>query len=163
MGDPDGELAYQTYRSQGAFDKLEGFLDNTILLENVRWQYNSVRGYSASGTAALCNVGKTQLHVNIRYRAQLFKRGSDTHLILYLQIANDHWYYFNYDYRTHHLSISSSVGEWNDRIVSIKKDKRTTDNFSYSLTNSRTEIQRFLSSFTSDPSEMEEEEEEDEE
>ena len=54
------------------------------------------------------------------------------------------------------------MGEWNDRILSIKKDKRTTDNFSYSLTNSRTEIQRFLSSFTSDPSEMEEEEEEEE-
>ncbi len=158
MGDPDGELAYQTYRSQGAFDKLEGFLDNTILLENVRWQYNSLRGYTASGTSALCNIGKTQLHVNIRYRAQLFKRGSDTHLILYLQIANDHWYYFNYDYRTHHLSISSSVGEWNDRIVSIKKDKRTTDTFSYSLTNSRNEIQNFLSGFTSDSADESEEE-----
>ena len=163
MGDPDGELAYQTYRSQGAFDKLEGFLDNTILLENVRWQYNSLRGYTASGTSALCNIGKTQLHVNIRYRAQLFKRVSDTHLILYLQIANDHWYYFNYDYRTHHLSISSSVGEWNDRIVSIKKDKRTTDNFSYSLTNSRTEMQNFLSGFTGEPADEEEEELEEEE
>ena len=117
-----------------------------------------MRGYSASGTAALSNVGKTQLHVNIRYRAQLFKRGSDTHLILYLQIANDHWYYFNYDYRTHHLSISSSVGEWNDHIVSIKKDKRTTDTFSYSLTNSRNEIQNFLSGFTSDSADESEEE-----
>ncbi len=163
MGDPDGELAYQTYRSQGAFDKLEGFLDNTILLENVRWQYNTVRGYTASGTSALCNIGKTQLHVNIRYRAQLFKRGADIHLILYLQIANDHWYYFNYDYRTHHLSISSSVGEWNDRIVSIKKDKRTTENFSYSLTNSRNEMQNFLSGFTSDPNDSVEEEELEEE
>jgi hypothetical protein len=162
MGDPDGELAYQTYRSQGAFDKLEGFLNNTILLENLRWEYSATRGYAASGTTALCNVGKTQLHVNVRYRAQLFKRGSDIHFILYLQIANDHWYYFNYDYRTHHLSISSSVGEWNDRIVGIKKDKRTGDNFSYSLTNSRNEIQNFLSGFTGEPVDEEEEELEEE-
>lgn len=164
MGDPDGELAYQTYRSQGAFDKLEGFLDNSILLENLRWEYATTRGYTASGTTALCNVGKTQLHVNIRYRAQLFKRGADIRLILYLQIANDHWYYFNYDYRTHHLSISSSVGEWNDRIIGIKKDKRTGENFSYSLTNSRNEVQNFLSGFSDDASYDEEEEEmEDEE
>lgn len=163
MGDPDGELAYQTYRSQGAFDKLEGFLDNTILLENVRWQYNAVRGYTASGTSALCNIGKTQLHVNIRYRAQLFKRGSDIRLVLYIQVANDHWYYFGYDYRTHHLSVSSSVGEWNDRIVGIKKDKRTSDTFSYSLTNSRNEVQNFLSGFTSDASDESEEDLEEEE
>ena len=163
MGDPDGELAYQTYLSTGAFDKLEGFLNNTFLFEGLRWQYNPKLGYTATGTTSLCNVGSKQLHVNIRVKAQLFKRGNQNHLVLYLQVANDHWYYFNYEYQTHHLSISSSVGEWNDRILSIKKDKRTTDNFSYSLTNSRTEIQRFLSSFTSDPSEMEEEEEEDEE
>ncbi len=163
MGDPDGELAYQTYLSTGAFDKLEGFINNTFLFEGLRWQYNPKLGYTATGTTSLCNVGSKQLHVNIRVKAQLFKRGNQNHLVLYLQVANDHWYYFNYEYQTHHLSISSSVGEWNDRILSIKKDKRTTDNFSYSLTNSRTEIQRFLSSFTSDPSEMEEEEEEDEE
>lgn len=159
MGDPDGELAYQTYLSTGAFDKLEGFLDNTFLFEGLRWQYNPKLGYTATGTTSLCNVGSKQLHVNIRVKAQLFKRGNQNHLVLYLQVANDHWYYFNYEYQTHHLSISSSVGEWNDRILSIKKDKRTTDNFSYSLTNSRTEIQRFLSSFTSDPSDTEEEEE----
>ena len=147
MGDPDGELAYQTYRSTGAFDKLNGFLENTILLENLRWQYSTVQGYYANGTAALCNVGKQQLHVNVKTKAQLFKRGSETFLVLYLQVANDHWYYFKYEYKTHHLSITSSVGEWNDKLVSIKKDKRVTENFSYSLTNSRTEIQSFLSSF----------------
>ena len=162
MGDPDGELAYQTYLSKGAFDKLEGCLDNTMLFEGLRWQYSPQLGYTATGTTSICNVGKKQLHVNVRVKAQVFKRGSETHLVLYIQVANDHWYYFNYEYKSRHLSISSSVGEWNDRIVGMKKDKRTLDGFSYSLTNSRTEIQHFLSSFTSDPSDMEEEEEDEE-
>lgn len=159
MGDPDGELAYQTYLSTGAFDKLEGFLNNTFLIEGIRWRYSPKVGYTAAGTVALCNVGEKQLHVNVKVRAQLFSRGNQTYLVLYLQVANDHWYYFNYQYQTHHLTIYSSVGEWNDRILSIKKDKRTSDTFSYSLAGSRSEIQRFLSSFTSDGSDEEEEEE----
>ena len=163
MGDTDGELAYQTYLSTGAFDKLEGFLDNTFLFEGLRWQYSPRIGYTASGTTSLCNVGSKQLHVNIRVRAQLFNLGNQTHLVLYLQVANDHWYYFNYQYQPHHLTISSSVGEWNDRILSIKKDKRTSETFSYSLANSRTEIQRFLASFTDSPADEEEEEYDDEE
>ena len=163
MGDPDGELAYQTYLSKGAFDKLEGCLDNTFLFEGLRWQYSPKLGYTATGTTSLCNVGKQQLHVNIRVKAQVFKRGTETHLVLYMQVANDHWYYFNYEYKTHHLSVTSSVGEWNDRLLGIKKDKRTVDGFSYSLTNSKTEIQRFLSSFTSDSDGDEEEEVEDDE
>ena len=157
MGDPDGELAYQTYLSTGAFDKLEGFLNNTFLIEGIRWKYSPKVGYTAAGTAALCNVGSKQLHVNVRVRAQLFNRGNQTHLVLYLQVANDHWYYFNYQYQTHHLTISSSVGEWNDRLLSIKKDKRTSDTFSYSLAGSKTEVQRFLASFTSDGTDEEEE------
>ena len=167
MGDPDGELAYQTYLSTGAFDKLEGFLDNTLLFEGIRWQYSPRSGYTATGTAALCNVGNKQLHVNVRVKAQLFKRGNQSHLVLYIQVANDHWYYFNYEYQTHHLGVYSSVGEWNDKLLSIKKDKRTMEHFSYSLTNSRTEVQRFLSAFTDDPADAgedyEEEESDDEE
>ena len=159
MGDPDGELAYQTYLSRGAFDKLEGFLDNTILLEGLRWEYSALQGYHASGTAAICNVGKQQLHINVKVRAQLFKRGAETSLVLYLQVANDHWYYFKYDYKTHHLSIASSVGEWNDKLVGLKKDKRVTDTFSYSLINSKAEVQRFLSGFGDSSADMEEEEE----
>ena len=159
MGDPDGELAYQTYLSTGAFDKLNGCLDNTLMFEGLRWQYSPTLGFHASGTTALCNVGKQQLHVNVRVKAQLFKRGSETYLVLYIQVANDHWYYFKYEYKTHHLSINSSVGEWNDKLVGLKKDKRVMDNFSYSLTNSRNEIQSFLSGFSGDSSDMEEEEE----
>lgn len=157
MGDPDGELAYQTYRSTGAFDKLNGFLDNTILLEGLRWEYSPVQGYHASGTTALCNVGKQQLHVNVRAKAQLFKKGVETYLVLYIQVANDHWYYFKYEYKSHHLSVSSSVGEWNDKLLSIKKDKRTTEGFSYSLTSAKSEIQNFLSGFSGEPADEEEE------
>ena len=157
MGDPDGELAYQTYRSQGAFDKLNGFLDNTILFENLRWEYSQLQGYHASGTAALCNVGKQQLHLNVKVRAQVFKKGVETYLVLYMQVANDHWYYFKYEYKSHRLSITSSVGEWNDKVLAIKKDKRSGDGFTYSLVNSRTEVQNFLSNFTGEPADEEEE------
>lgn len=164
MGADDGLSAYQDYLGTGAFGKLSHNLDNTLLFENVRWEYSPLRGYTANCVTGLSHVGKKQLHVNVRLKAQYFKKGTSEHLVLYIQVANDHWYYFHYDLRMQSLKISSSVGEWNDRILDLKKDKRKIDSFTYSIANSRTEIQNFLGWFSGDggttPDDDEEEEEE---
>ena len=150
MGADDGLAAYQDYLGTGAFGKLSHNLDNTLLFENVRWEYSPLRGYTANCVTGLSHVGKKQLHVNVRLKAQYFKKGTSEHLVLYIQVASDHWYYFHYDMKTQSLKIFSSVGEWNDRILGIKKEKRKIDSFTYSITNSRTEIQNFLGWFSGD-------------
>lgn len=163
MGDEDGTDAYQTYLGTGAFNKMPKCIDNTILFENVKWEYSPLRGYTANCTSALCNVGKKQLHVNVRLKAQFFKKGPETYLILYIQVANDHWYYMKYELKAQRLSLTSSVGEWNDRILSINKDKRKVDSFSYVLANSQMEIQNFLTWFSGGDVEMDDSDAEEEE
>ena len=163
MGHDEGQDAYMTYQSTGAFDKIPQCINNTLLFEKVHWEYSVQRGYTASGTVALCNVGKKQLHVNVRLRAQLTRRSGDNHLVIYMQLANDHWYYFHYEMGSKHLSIASSNAAWNDKILDIKSDKRKVDGFSYSVVNSRAEMQSFLSGFTGDPADEEEEDYDNEE
>ena len=163
MGADDGLAAYQDYLITGAFPRLTANLDNTLFFENVKWEYSPLKGYTANCVAALSHVGKKQLHVNVRLKAQFFRKGTSEHLILYVQVAADHWYYFHYDLKTQSLKVSSSVGEWNDRILAINKDKRKTDGFSYSVANSRIEIQNVLSWFSGDGTSASDDEEEDDE
>jgi hypothetical protein len=163
MGDEDGLSAYQDYLITGAFPKLSHNLDNTLLFENVKWEYSPLKGYTANCVTSLSHVGKKQLHVNVRLKAQFYRKGTSEHLVLYIQVAGDHWYYFHYDLRTQSLKVSSSVGEWNDRILGINKDKRKIDSFSYSVANSRTEIQNFLGWFSGDGGAAPDDDEEDEE
>ena len=148
MGEEDGLSTYQDYLITGAFPKLTGNLDNTLLFENVKWEYSPLKGYTANCVTGLSHVGKKQLHVNVRLKAQFYRKGTSEHLVLYIQVAGDHWYYFHYDLRAQSLKIASNVGEWNDRILAINKDKRKIDGFSYSVANSRVEIQNFLSWFS---------------
>lgn len=159
MGMEDGNDAYLTYQGTGAFSKMPKCIDNTFLFENVKWEYSPQRGYTANCTSALCNVGKKQLHVNVKLKAQYFKKGGENIMIVYMQLANDHWYYMKYEQQSQKLSITSSVGEWNDKLLAIDKDKRKVETFSYVLANSRTEIQNFLTFFSGGTPDMEEEEE----
>jgi len=159
MGAEKGHDAFLSYLGLGAFEKMPKCIDNTILFENVKWEYSPQRGYTASGKAALCNIGKKQLHVNVNIKAQLFKKGTETTLVLYMQVARDHWYYMRYEFKQQRLSITSSVGEWNDRLLSIDKDKRKVDGFTYVRANSQVEINNFLTAFGGGPISDEEEEE----
>ena len=167
LGGEAGHEAYMTYQATGAYDRMpKCFEGNTMLFENVKWQYSPQRGYYANCMTSLSHVGKKQLHVNVRLKAQYFKKSTENYLVLYIQLANDHWYYLKYEFKAQRLSISSSVGEWNDKLLSIKKDARTKDGFSYVLANSRVEINNFLGGFgdsgVGDADDEEEEEEEEE-
>lgn len=147
MGDEAGDEAYNTYLAQGAYDKIPACLNHTLLFENVKWEYSPNRGYTANCITALSHVGKKQLHVNVRLRAQFYKRGNETFLALYMQVAKDHWYFFRYSPKTQRLGIASSVGEWNDRLTSLKAEKRQSGDYSYGILASHADLQSFLNAF----------------
>ena len=150
MGDEKGAEAYSNYVSTGFYDKMPKEFENTILIEGIEWQYNPVLGYNYDGVASLAMIGSKQLHLSTRIKAQLFRKGNSVNLILYIQVASDHWYYFNYEFNSQQMLIQSSVGEWVDMIKTLPSDKRKVSgkgdigDYRYRITPSRTEVSNFL-------------------
>lgn len=150
MGAEKGAEAYSSYVSSGFYDKYPKEFESTILIEGMNWQYDPVLGYRYDGVASLSMIGNKQLHLATRVKAQLFKRGNSQNLILYIQVAADHWYYFNYEFNSQQMLIQSSVGEWVDMIKSLSPDQRRvsgkgdTGDYRYRISPSRTEVPNFL-------------------
>ena len=150
MGAEHGAEAYATYVSTGFFDKMPKEYESTILIEGMDWTYDPALGYRYDGVASLAMVGNKQLHLSTRVKAQLYRKGNGVHLVLYIQVAADHWYYFNYEFNSQQMLIQSSVGEWVDMIKALSADKRhvggrgDVGDYRYRITPSRTEVPNFL-------------------
>ena len=150
MGAENGAEAYTNYVSTGFYDKMPKEFENTILIEGINWTYEPTLGFRYDGVASLAMIGKKQLHLATRVKAQLHKRGNGIYLVLYIQVATDHWYYFNYEFNSQQMLIQSSVGEWVDMIKSLSADKRHVSgksdhgDYRYRISPSRTEVPNFL-------------------
>lgn len=150
MGAENGAEAYTNYVSTGFYDKMPKEFESTILIEGIEWTYDPVLGYRYDGVASLSMIGKKQLHLATRIKAQLHRRGNGVYLVLYIQVASDHWYYFNYEFNSQQMLIQSSVGEWVDMIKALPADKRHVSgksdqgDYRYRITPSRTEVPNFL-------------------
>ncbi len=149
QGEERGNDNYSIYVSSGAYDRIPKEFESTFFLQGIKWQYSPALGYHYSGMASLALVGKKQLHVDIRVKAQITRRGNASYLNLYLSAANDHWYYFSYEANTQQLIVYSSVGEIEDLIKSLSAEKREiTDHdlgtFRYRVGTSKSEVPNFL-------------------
>lgn len=169
QGPDKGAANYSTYVSTGYYERIPEQMESTILLEGVKWKYAPGLGYYYNGVAGLAAIGKKQLHLNTRVKAQLYRRGQGTYLTLYLQVAGDHWYYFNYEFNSQSMTIYSSVGEWIDMIKTLSVDKRTytmgndIGKYRYRVGTSRVEVPNFLLRIESGGSDQGEEADEEEE
>lgn len=150
MGETAGNESYGSYVATNSYDKIPEQFEHSIFIENLQWNYSPALGYYANGVAALAGIGKNQLHLNVRVKAQVYKRGNETYLTLYLQPASDHWYYFNFEFSTQRMTVYSSVGEFIDLIKQIPPEKRLVSGkggvgtFNYRVGTSRSEVQNFL-------------------
>lgn len=150
MGAEQGAEAYSNYVSTGFYDKMPKEFESTILIEGLDWQYDPVLGYRYDGVASLSMIGKKQLHLATRVKAQLHRKGNGVYLVLYIQVASDHWYYFNYEFNSQQMLIQSSVGEWVDMIKALPADKRHVSgksdqgDYRYRISPSRSEVPNFL-------------------
>ncbi len=150
MGAEAGAEAYANYVSTGFYDKMPKEFDNTLLIEGIEWTYDPALGYRYDGVASLAMVGKKQLHLSTRVKAQMYHKGNGNYLVLYIQVASDHWYYFNYEFNSQQMLIQSSVGEWVDMIKALPADKRHVSgksdqgDYRYRISPSRSEVPNFL-------------------
>ncbi len=150
MGEDEGASEYANYVSSNYYQSMPKDFRSTILLEGIDWKYAPGIGYYYDGMAGLAAIGDQQLHLNVRVKTQLYRRGQGTYLTIYLQCAGDHWYYFNYEFSSQQMTIQSSVGEWVDMIKALSPDERTTrggeghGDYRYRISTSRTEVPNFL-------------------
>ncbi len=150
MGAEDGNAEYAGYVGNNFYSTMPKEFVNTLLLEGIDWKYAPGIGYYYDGLAGLAAIGEQQLHLNVRVKTQLYRRGQGTYLTIYLQCANDHWYYFNYEFNSQQMIIHSSVGQWVDMIKALSPDDRTTKggighgDYRYRIGTSRTEVPNFL-------------------
>lgn len=150
MGAEQGATAYSDYVSTGFYSKMPKEFENTILIEGMDWSYDPTLGYRYDGVASLAMVGKKQLHLATRVKSQIYRKGNGVFLVLYIQVASDHWYYFNYEFNSQQMLIQSSVGEWVDMIKALPADKRQVSgkgdqgDYRYRISPSRTEVPNFL-------------------
>lgn len=153
LGAEEGEEAYATYVATGAYEKLPEALNHTFFFEQIPWRYSTKLGYHYDGVVPLSSVGSRQLHLSVRIKARIYKRGNAAHLTLYLQLAPDHWYYFDYEANSQQLAVMSSVGEWIDMIKVLPADKRQVESrhdgtFRYRVVGNSSEVPNYLMSFT---------------
>lgn len=153
LGEESGEEHYATYVATGAYDQLPSALKHTLFFERIPWHYSAKLGYYYDGVVPLSSVGDRQLHLSVRVKAQIHKRGSASHLTLYMQMAPDHWYYFDYEAGSQQLSVLSSVGEWVDMIKNIPADKRQVESrhdgvFRYRVVTNTNEVPNYLLRFS---------------
>ena len=146
MGDEKGEEVYNDFIGSGDFSKLPDVFKHTLFFGNLKWKYLQGFGYYTNGVNTLTSVGKIQIHKKVRTKMQFVKRKSGTYLTIYLQIAKDHWYYFNYDMTKHVMLIKSSFVEFDDLIRGAKSRevKNSEGTYRYRLVTNATEVARFI-------------------
>lgn len=140
-----GEEVYSDYVGSGDFGKIPDPFKYTLFFGNIKWKYLQGFGYYTNGIATLTSVGKIQIHKQVRTKMQYVKRKTGTRLIVYLQIAKDHWYYFNYDMTKHIMLVKSSFVEFDDLIRGAKtREVKTSDGtYRYRLVTNASEVSKF--------------------
>lgn len=153
LGPEKGTTAYTAFSQEGHLETIPAEMRSTFLFDNIRWQYSPAMGYFYDGKVGLIAVGDHQLNLQLRLKAQISKLGNAQQIIIYLQAANDHWYYFKYNTASQELVIYSSVGTWNDQIKSLPADQRrvTVDGLGslrYYIGNNNSEVSSYLRWFS---------------
>ena len=149
LGADEGAAVYADYSENGKFEELPQAMRSMLLFDNVRWLYAPSMGYFYDGKVGLIAVDGEQLNLEMKLKAQITMRSGSQQIILYLQAANDHWYYFKFDSNSQELIVYSSNGLWLDKIKALSPDQRRVSKdglgtFRYYVGNNTSEVSTYL-------------------
>ena len=153
LGAEKGAASYAAYSSEGRLSQVPEAMRSMLLLDNVRWQHLPGFGLYADGKVGLVAAGDKPLGLQVRFKAQITKRGNAQQMTLYVEAARDHWYFFRYDILSQDLTIYSSMGVFEDAIKSVPAEKRRVEKdglgvFRYHIGTSRSEVSDWLTHFS---------------
>ena len=154
LGAERGSKIYTTYSNEARLTAMpEEMSAMTMLFDQVRWQHQTGVGYYADQKVSLVSLDGKPLGLDVKLKAQIYKRGNAQQMTFYVEAARDHWYFFRYDLATQDLTIYSSVGTFEDQIKALPAEKRRVDReglgtFRYHIGQSRTEVTSWLTNFS---------------
>ena len=152
LGKDKGAAAYALFSATGKMEKLPDAMKQTLLFDNIRWQYLPAMGLFYEGKAGLVAVGDKVVATEVKVKAQVYVRNGSQQMVFYVQVAADHWYFFRYDLGSQELTLYSSVGTWEDQVKSIPLDQRKIakeglGTFRYFVGNNSSEVKAYLNWF----------------
>jgi len=109
----------------GTMRRIPDELIHTIVLTDVNMVWNSVtNSYISTGPIGVMSIGRNVVNRYINGHLEIIKRRAADVLTLYLEPSPSQYYFF--DYRADIMQAISSDFTFNDRIESIKQEKRMT-------------------------------------
>lgn len=153
LGTEHGTKAYTTYSNEGRLTSIPEAMRSMLLFDQLRWKYLSGMGWYTDGKVGLVAIDGKPLGVELRFKAQINKRGNSQQMTFYVEAARDHWYFFRYDLLSQELTIYSSVGTFEDAVKALPADKRRVERdglgtFRYLIGNNRNEVTTWLTNFS---------------
>ncbi len=107
----------------GRVSELPPELQFTILLTHVNLVWNdATSSYQSVGKIGIGNILNTQLNVMVDGHLEIQKKRSGDLFDVYLQMDDNHWYYFSYSRGV--LQSSSSNREYNQLLTSLNENQR---------------------------------------
>jgi hypothetical protein len=124
LGKEKADELRQDISVYGTMRRLPDELVHTIVLADVEMYWNpSTKSYRSRGPIGILSIGRNVINRYVDGYLELIKRRSADVMTLYLEISPSQYYYF--DYRAEIMQAISSDFRFNDRIESIKTEKRT--------------------------------------
>lgn len=153
LGTEKGAAAYASYSADGSLAQVPEAMQSMLLFDNVQWQYLPGFGFYCDGKVGLVAVGDKPLGLQVRFKAQMTKRGSAQLMTFYVEAARDHWYYFRFDLMSQDLTVYSSTGLFEDAIKGLSSDQRKVEKdglgtFRYHIGNNKSEVSTWLTTFS---------------
>jgi hypothetical protein len=109
----------------GTMRRIPEELIHTFVLTDVNMVWNSTtNSYISSGPIGIMSVGINAVNRYVNGHLELIKRRAMDVMTLYLELSPSQYYFF--DYRADIMQSLSSDYNYNERIESIKPEKRTT-------------------------------------
>ncbi|MBW6459555.1 MAG: hypothetical protein K0B08_03190 [Bacteroidales bacterium] len=107
----------------GNFRRMPDELINTLLLTDVRLYWNDrTNSYVSAGPIGILSIGKNAVNRYVNGTIELIRRRSGDVMTIYLELNPKQWYFF--DYRSGIMQALGSDMTFNNRIESVKQERR---------------------------------------
>lgn len=122
LGESQGLKMISDLSFYGEFRKFPKEFEKALVITDVKmvWNPNS-EAYESVGKIGIGNIEKRQINKLVDGKIQIKKRRSGDILVIYLELDEKNWYFFNY--QSEIMQAVSSNDDFNQRILDVKSGK----------------------------------------
>lgn len=110
----------------GTVKKIPDKLLTTFVFSELNLEWNKAdRAWQSRGDLGIVNINGYQINRKVKGNIEIIRKRSGDEFTLYIEISENHWYFFNY--KRGLMQAYSSEREFNDRITAVKGSDRKMD------------------------------------